>query len=347
MICQELNRIQCKAYLVACTKTRTALLIDPERDYIERYLAILAYHGLRLAYVLDTHTHADHHSGAALLQQLTDIELIMHTKAPTPLVDRHVEEGDVIEVGEISLTVLYTPGHTPDSISLYGAGRVFTGDVILIGGTGRTDFAGGDSGEQYDSITRKLFVLPDDTILLPGHDYRGNTESTIGHEKQHNSRIANRSRQEYVELMASIEFPLPSKIQEVLQPNQTAIDDDKINYPNLAQLNEVRQLDPGVVSTRLSSTTPPVCIDVREAKEFYGELGHIEGSRLIPLHELADRQNEIEDAKDKELIMICRSGVRSTTAAAILTALDFTNVSNLKGGMVEWNERGLPIALKD
>jgi glyoxylase-like metal-dependent hydrolase (beta-lactamase superfamily II) len=225
MICKELNHSQCKTYLVACEDTRRAVLIDPVRANIDRYLALLAYHALALDAVIDTHTHADHPSGASWLQEWTDTRLIMHTRAPTPKATEHVDDGDIVKVGGLELRVLYTPGHTPDSISLYIKDRVFTGDVLLIGGTGRADFAGGDSGEQYDAITEKLFTLPGDTVVYPAHDYRGNSFTTVGKERQTNPRIAGKSRQEYIDLMASIDFPLPSKIQEVLQPNQTAIDD--------------------------------------------------------------------------------------------------------------------------
>lgn len=343
MIFKELNDIQCKCYLIACAGTRKAMIIDPEREYLDRYLAVLAYHGLTLDAIVDTHTHADHLSGGPLLKTLTDARLIMHTTAPSPRVNEHVVDGDVIRVGDLEARVLHTPGHTPDSISLYVMDRVFTGDVILIGGTGRTDFAGGDSGQQYDSIVNKLFTLPDETLLYPAHDYRGNTVSTIGEEKANNPRIAGRSRQEYIDLMASIEFPLPGKIQEVLQPNQTAIDDDIINYPSLAQLSEVKQMDSQQVVAALQQASPPALIDVREPDEYNGELGHIPDSQLIPLKELPGRAEQLSQLKETPVVVICRSGVRSTTAAAILTALGYRQVSNLKGGMVDWNAREFPV----
>jgi glyoxylase-like metal-dependent hydrolase (beta-lactamase superfamily II)/rhodanese-related sulfurtransferase len=339
----ELNRGKCKTYVVACERTGKALLIDPLRDNISRYLAFLAYGRLTLDALVDTHTHADHPTGSFQLHALTGARLIMHRRAPAPIVTEHVEQGDTIRVGEASLQVLHTPGHTPDSISLYGGDRVFTGDVLLIGGTGRADFAGGDAGEQYDAITRKLFALPDETLVLPAHDYRGNTQSTIGHEKLHNPRIAGRTRAEYVELMASLNFPLPDKIQEVLQPNQSAIEDDKARFPDLAELNRVRQLTAEEVSNQLSTQNPPLLLDVREASEYRGELGHIAGSLLIPLRELAARAAELEPYRGRPIVAVCRSGVRSTTAAALLYGLGYERVYNLKDGMVEWNDRGLPV----
>ncbi len=339
----ELNRGKCKTYLIACERTRKALLIDPVRDYISRYLAFLAYHQLRLDAIIDTHTHADHPTGAVALRELTDARLIMHRRAPTPAAGEHVEHGDTIRCGDAALKVLHTPGHTPDSLSLHADDRVFTGDVLLIGGTGRADFAGGDPGSQYDSITRHLFTLPDETLVLPAHDYRGNTSSTIGHEKRHNPRVAGRTREEYVALMASLNFPMPEKIQEVLQPNQSAIDDDKTKFPGLAQLNSVRQLAVDEVRAMLDSGRQPLLVDVREPAEYRGELGHIPGSRLIPLRELAERAGEIEAHREQPIVVVCRSGVRSTTAAAILAGLGYERVYNLKDGMVEWNDRRLPV----
>jgi rhodanese-related sulfurtransferase len=246
-------------------------------------------------------------------------------------------------LGEIALEVLHTPGHTPDSISLYTGERVFTGDVLLIGGTGRADFAGGDAGQQYDAITERLFALPDDTLVYPAHDYRGNTHSTIGHEKRHNPRISGRTRQQYVALMSSLNFPMPDKIQEVLQPNQSAIEDDKTKFPDLAQLNRVRQLTANEVAAQLALPHPPLVLDVREANEYSGPLGHIPGSTLIPLRELAARVAELEGQRERAIVAVCRSGVRSTTAAAILEGMGFERVYNLKDGMVEWNDRKLPV----
>jgi sulfur dioxygenase len=343
LLFRELNRSKCKTYLVACERTREALLIDPVKEHVARYLAFLGYHRLTLNALVDTHTHADHPTGAFLLKDLTDARLIMHRRAPVPAVTEHVEQGDMIAVGDLRLQVLHTPGHTPDSMSLYVGDRVFTGDVLLIGGTGRADFAGGDAAIQYDSITKKLFTLPNETLVYPAHDYRGNTSSTIGQEKRHNPRIAGRTRAEYVELMASLEYPMPDKIQEVLQPNQSAIEDDKANFPGLSELNRVRQLSADEVSRLLASQNPPLIVDVREPGEYNGELGHIPGSVLIPLRELAGRAGELEAQRNHKIVAVCRSGVRSTTAAAILEGLGYESVYNLKDGMVDWNDRKLAV----
>ena len=343
MMVKELNRGKCKTYLVACDETRNAALIDPLRDHLDRYLALLAYHGLKLGLVIDTHTHADHRTASFDLHELTGAEVVMHREAPAPRVGRHVTDGDTLFLGELSLGILATPGHTPDSMCVCADGRVFTGDTLLIRGTGRADFAGGDAGAQYDSITGKLFALPDATIVLPAHDYRGNTESTIGDEKRLNPRLAGKSRADYVHLMENLGLPLPTQIQEVLQPNQSAIDDDAVKFPSLAELNEVRQLAPQEVQALGSGPAGPAILDVREPEEFTGTLGHIPGSRLVPLRELARRAEELESLKHRRVIAVCRSGVRSTTAAAILTSMGFDQVFNMKGGMLAWSDAGLPV----
>lgn len=343
MLFRELNRGKCKSYLVACDTTKRAVVIDPLREATARYVAVLAYYGLKLDYALDTHTHADHRTGVFDLADLTAAKVVMHRRAPQPHVQIHVDHGDEFAVGGLRIAILHTPGHTPDGISVHVEDRVFTGDTILIGGTGRADFAGGDAGAQYDSIVGRIFSLPDSTLIFPAHDYRGNTQSTVGQEKRANPRVAGRTRQEYVELMANLGLPLPEKIQEVLQPNQTEIEDDRIHFPSLAELNQVRQLSAADVDRTRRSARPPLLLDVREPEERNGELGHIPESVLVPLKDLPARAGDLEAHKHTPVIVICRAGVRSTTGAAILTALGFENVSNLKGGMVDWNDQGLPV----
>jgi sulfur dioxygenase len=343
MTFRELNHAKCKTYMAISESHHAAALIDPLRDRIDRYIALLAYYGCKLEVIFDTHTHADHRSGAIELGELTGAPVAMHRRSPTPHVKVHVEDGQHFKVGDIDLQVLFTPGHTPDSISIYAGDRVFTGDVLLIHGTGRCDFAGGDPGESYDSITQQIFSLPDKTLVFPAHDYRGHTQSTVGDEKRGNPRVAGRTRQAYVDLMNNLGLPLPDGIQESLQPNQSEIDATSISFPNLAQLNQVRQLEAREVAARIASSNPPVLLDVREQEEFTGELGHVAGAVLIPLKELSERVKELEGFKDRDVIAICRVGVRSTTAAAMLTGLGFDHVCNLKGGMLDWNDAHLPV----
>jgi len=343
MIFRELNHGKCKTYLAICEDARRAAVIDPLRDNVERYLAVLAYHGLRLDSIIDTHTHADHRSGALELGELAGTPVVMHRLALGPHVRIHVEDGQVLKVGDEELRVLHTPGHSPDSISLLATDRVFTGDVLFIHGTGRADFAGGDAGVQYDSITRKLFTLPDEVMVFPAHDYRGHMQSTIGEEKRSNPRLAGKTRDDYISLMNNLGLPLPDGIQEALQPNQSDLDTGALKFPTLAQLNQVRQLIAAELRARIASSNPPLLVDVREEDEYRGELGHIAGARLIPLKELPERIDELANAKGRDIVAICRVGVRSATAAAILTGMGFEHVWNLKGGMIEWKEARLPV----
>ncbi len=343
MMFREVNHAKCKTYMAISETHHTSVVIDPLRDRIDRYIALLAYYGCKLELIFDTHTHADHRSGAIELGELTGAPVAMHRRSPTPHVKVHVDDGQRFRIGDIDLQVLYTPGHTPDSISIAAVDRVFTGDVLLIHGTGRCDFAGGDPGESYDSITRKLFALPDSTLVFPAHDYRGHTQSSIGDEKRSNPRVAGRTRQGYIDLMNNLGLPLPDGIQESLQPNQSEIDAAAISFPNLAQLNQVRQLDAREVQSRMGGANPPLLLDVREEEEFTGELGHVKGAVRIPLGQLSERAKELEQFKDRDIIAICRVGVRSTTAAAILTGLGFDHVCNMKGGMLDWNDAHLPV----
>ncbi|HVA79793.1 MAG TPA: MBL fold metallo-hydrolase [Candidatus Binataceae bacterium] len=343
MFLLELGHTKCKCYLIASRDPHRAAIVDPRREDLARCLGVLAYYRLELEYVIDTHTHADHRSGAAELSDLTGAPLVMHRRAPSPHVAIHVEDGRTLAVGDVAIRVLYTPGHTPDSISLQVGEYALTGDCLMIHGTGRADFAGGDAGAQYDSITGKLFALTDATIVLPAHDYRGHKQSTIGEEKRSNPRLLGKTRDAYIELMNNLGLPLPDGIQEALQPNQSEVEAGQIKFPNLAQLNAVRQLAPPELRDRITGANPPVLIDVREAGEYRGELGHIEGAILIPLAELADRAAELEQYQERDIVAICRVGVRSSTAAAILTGLGFDRVWNLRGGMLEWADSGMPV----
>jgi sulfur dioxygenase len=343
MLFQELNHLKCKTYLGSSESTGKAVLIDPLREKIERYLGVLAYRGWKLDLIIDTHTHVDHRSGAFELGELTGARVAMHRLAPAPHVKLHVDDGDVLRVGDLELRVLFTPGHSPDSISLLAADRVFTGDTLMIHGTGRTDIVGGDPGDSFDSITDKLFTLPDHIMVFPAHDYRGHSCSTIGDEKRSNPRLASKSREQYVELMNNLGLPLPDGIQEAMQPNESDVDSSILAFPKLAQLNQVRQVDARELNDRLTASEPLLLVDVRQAEEYRGELGHIAGSRLIPLGEFSERATELTGLKDRKIVTICRVGVRSATAAAILTGLGCEHVSNLKGGMIAWNDARLPV----
>lgn len=206
-------------YLIADPVSREALLVDPVLEQIERDLTLIAELGLELRAVLETHVHADHVTAAGELRERTGARTYA-SGAGAPCIDQQLQGGDVVRVGDIAVTALATPGHTDDSLSFRVGPYVLTGDALLIRGCGRTDFQNGDAGTLWDSITGVLFSLPDDTIVLPAHDYRGFTTSTIGEEKRVNPRVAGRDRAAFVELMGALDLPRPRMLDVAVPANR-------------------------------------------------------------------------------------------------------------------------------
>jgi sulfur dioxygenase len=210
-------------YLVGDRATGKAALIDPVLEQLERDLRLVDELGLRLELVLETHVHADHVTGAGRLRERTGARSVASGRG-APCADLHLGHGEVIRVGELAITVLETPGHTDDGLSYLLGEHVFTGDTLLVRGCGRTDFQNGDPGTLYDSITRVLFALSDDTIVWPGHDYRGHTASTIGEEKRHNPRLVGpgglRSRDELIAIMNGLDLPPPRHLDVAVPANR-------------------------------------------------------------------------------------------------------------------------------
>jgi len=204
------------SYLIADPVTRKAALIDPVLEQVDRDLQLIGELDLTLTHVLDTHVHADHITASGILRERTGCTVAGSDRGAT-CVDVRVFHGDVVKVGELEVQVLGTPGHTDDGLSYRLGDRVFTGDALLIRGTGRTDFQNGSAGQLYDSITQVLFALPDDTHVYPGHDYKGRTSSTIAEERRFNPRVAGRSREDFIVLMDSLGLP-PPKLLEVAVP---------------------------------------------------------------------------------------------------------------------------------
>jgi glyoxylase-like metal-dependent hydrolase (beta-lactamase superfamily II) len=206
-------------YLLWDGPSRAAALVDPVREQVDRDLTLVRELGLDLVLVLDTHVHADHITGAGELRTRTGATTAA-SAAGAPCVDRPLSHGAMLRLGSVELTVLATPGHTDDGLSFWVDGHVVTGDTLLVRGCGRTDFQNGDAGALYDSITGVLFALPDDTVVLPGHDYRGHTRSTIGEERRYNPRVAGRSRDEFIASMGALQLAPPAKLDAAVSANR-------------------------------------------------------------------------------------------------------------------------------
>ncbi|NJN29508.1 MAG: MBL fold metallo-hydrolase [Synechococcales cyanobacterium RM1_1_8] len=208
-------------YLIADAETKEAALVDPVIEQVERDLKLIKELELTLKYCLETHVHADHITGTGKLRELTDCEGIVPENAQVACASRLIEDGERLKVGDIEIQAISTLGHTDSHMAYRVNGdRVLTGDALLIRGCGRTDFQSGDAGTLYDSITQRLFTLPDDTWVYPGHDYRGQTISTIGEEKRWNPRLLGRSREEFIKFMNSLNLPDPKKIMEAVPANE-------------------------------------------------------------------------------------------------------------------------------
>ena len=220
MLLQLFHEESCTyTYIVADDATREAVIIDPVLECVQRDRALLAEHGLRLRWTLDTHVHADHVTGAAALKQALGASTCVCGDCGTWGYDRHLEDGETVAFGTESLRVIATPGHTPGSVCYLWREALFTGDTLLIAGCGRTDFQHGSAEELYRSITTRLFTLDDGIRIYPGHDYHGRKSSTVGEEKRTNPRLAGRTLEQFVAVMANLGLPPPRRIHEAVPAN--------------------------------------------------------------------------------------------------------------------------------
>jgi glyoxylase-like metal-dependent hydrolase (beta-lactamase superfamily II) len=208
-------------YLIADENTKAAILVDPVISHVERDSQLIADLGLTLRYCLETHIHADHITGTGKLRELTGCLGIVPENAPAKCADRYIQDREILQIDSVKIEAIATPGHTDSHMAyLVNNERVLTGDALLIRGCGRTDFQSGDAGILFDSITQRLFTLPDQTLVYPGHDYRGYTVSTIGEEKQFNPRFQGRNRENFIEFMGNLNLPNPQKMMEAVPANQ-------------------------------------------------------------------------------------------------------------------------------
>jgi glyoxylase-like metal-dependent hydrolase (beta-lactamase superfamily II) len=279
MIFEQIATGGCQSYLVGCADTRAAVLIDPEIRHFDRYLALLSQQGLRLHYVIDTHTHADHFSAAKRIGERLSVPVVMHHESPAPFVGLRLDDGEMLAAGQLRLQTIHTPGHTRDSMCIVVEDRVFTGDTLLIGATGRTDLPSGDPDQLYDSLFGKLLKLDPALMVYPAHDYKGRSHTTIGDEIANNPRLQKRERSEFTDMMRHLNMSAPDHLTEALRTNMSGgktvtelLSDAAASIPFMSMTE---------LKTRLAARANDlVLLDVREQGAF--EAGHIPGARNLP-----------------------------------------------------------------
>ena len=340
MIFEQIATGGCQSYLVGCADTCAAALIDPEAGQVDRYVALAAHDGLRVRYVIDTHTHADHFSASKLLARQFGAPVVMHRASAAPVVDMKVDDGDMLVVGKLRLAVMYTPGHTRDSMSLVAEDRVFTGDTLLIGGTGRTDLPTGDSGALYDSLFGKLLKLDPALQVYPAHEYKGRSHSTIGDEIANNPRLQVKDKAAFIAMMAELNLAMPTHLTEALRTNLSG---GKTVAQMLAEAAAVVPfMSMEELLRRVERGDPDLLVlDVREREAY--EAGHIAGAQLLPRGQLELRVNQDLPDPTKRIVTCCEFGRISTLAAATLRQMGFQRAVALDGGVKAWREAGFAL----
>jgi glyoxylase-like metal-dependent hydrolase (beta-lactamase superfamily II)/rhodanese-related sulfurtransferase len=315
----------CYSYILS--SGNEALLIDPHISLPGEYEKYLTKNKLKLKFIVDTHTHADHFSSAAVLKKQLNAQVLMHEKAISSVADKRLKDNDPIDIGTASVKVIYTPGHTDDAISLYGEGRLFSGDVLLIGSVGRTDFQNGSPESMFDTLGR-LKTLPDETILCPGHDYHGQRFSSIGKEKQSNPFLKEINKEAFVRDMRAKIIPKPFNIDNIIRVNQKG------------EATSLEMISPRDASSLLKQDPQAKILDVRSALEF--SQVHIENSLNIPIDMISAKINELSQSGQKYLVL-CHSGNRAAMAADMLIQSGIHPVKVMDGGLVRWQKAKLPV----
>jgi sulfur dioxygenase len=333
-------------YLLGCSVTGEAVIIDPVFEQVRRDAALISELGLKLLWSLETHVHADHVTGAWLLKNRLGSQIALAEAGGATGVDRPLKDGDRVVFGRRSLEVRATPGHTSGCVTyvLDDESMAFTGDCVLIRGSGRTDFQQGDARALYRSVRSRIFSLPESCLLYPAHDYRGLTVTSVSEEKKYNPRLGGEiGEADYAGYMKNLDLPHPKKIDEAVPANlrcgRPGNDAELPPEPAWAPLrftfSGVWEVEPHWLEENLGAVR---VLDVRELDEFTGPLGHIRGATLVPLGELASRAKELP--KDKPIVAVCRAGSRSAHATAILQKAGFADIANLPGGMLRWRGEG-------
>jgi glyoxylase-like metal-dependent hydrolase (beta-lactamase superfamily II)/rhodanese-related sulfurtransferase len=331
------------SYLLASRAGGEALILDPVLEKADRYCQLLRELDLRLVKAVDTHLHADHVTGLGELRDRTQCITIMGEQSKADVVSMRVSDGDKVMIEGLSLDVMYTPGHTDDSYSYLMGDRVFTGDTLLIRGTGRTDFQNGSSRAQYDSIFNRLLKLPDETMVYPAHDYKGDTVSTIGEERRYNPRLQVRSVDEYIELMANLKLPNPKMMDVAVPANM---------HVGLHQEELARQGLALSARDAINSLGRPdiLLVDLRETSE-RAKHGTISGALHAPYPGIAESLKpggmlrEVAAATGRRVVFFCAFGERSAMAVAAAKNVGLSNTAHIEGGIDAWKKVGGPVVM--
>ena len=340
MIFEHITTGGCQSYLVGCPDTLCGALIDPEISQIDRYRALATRDGLHIRYVIDTHTHADHFSAAKQLSEILQAPTVMHQASAAPHAGLRLDDDDMLRVGNLRIRAVHTPGHTRDSMCLVVGDRVFTGDTLLIGGTGRTDLPTGDPDQLFDSLFGKLLTLDPGLLVFPAHEYKGRSHSTIGAEIADNPRLQKRERADFSAMMRELNLAAPTHLTEALRTNMTG---GKTVDQMLAEAAaEVPFIALSELDLRLRGRPNDLLVlDVREEGAY--QAGHIPSARHLPRGQLELRINDEISDPTLRIVTYCEFGKISTLAAATLRQLGFMRAGALDGGMKAWREDGRPI----
>ena len=329
-------------YLIASRHGGEALIIDPVLEKVERYLQLVRELDLKLVKAVDTHLHADHVTGLGALRDRTHCITVMGEQTHADVVSMRMTEGDRIDIEGLGLDVLYTPGHTDDSYSFLMEDRVFTGDTLLIRGTGRTDFQNGDPRAQYDSLFGKLLKLPSETLVYPAHDYKGDMVSTIGEEKRFNPRLQVGSVDEYVDLMNNLKLPNPKMMDVAVPANMhVGLHQDEIASRGWAVSAAEALL--------LRGRPDVVIVDLREKSE-REKHGSIVGSLHAPYPDLQENigeggmLHELAEATGKRILFYCAFGERSAMAVQAARDAGLTTACHIQGGIDAWKKANGPLS---
>jgi glyoxylase-like metal-dependent hydrolase (beta-lactamase superfamily II)/rhodanese-related sulfurtransferase len=322
------------SYLLASRRGGEALIIDPVLEKVDRYLQLVGELDLKLVKAVDTHIHADHITGLGALRDRTQCVTVMGEQTKADVVSMRVRDGEKVGIEGLDLDVIYTPGHTDDSYSFTLPDRVFTGDTLLIRGTGRTDFQNGDARAQYESIFNRLLKLPDETFVYPAHDYKGETVSTIGEERAFNPRLRVKSVAEYEQLMANLHLPNPKMMDVAVPANM------RVGLPQ-EEIAKRGWAVSGEELAKLIASPDVALVDLREVREI-DKNGAVENAIRVPFRAVAEAVKPggalYAIGGTKQLVFLCAYGERSAMAVQAAQEAGFKAARHLNGGLSNWRK---------